>query len=39
MKNFVLRHRVMIQSAFPRKLSKLMNIKSVPQTDTGDQVE
>lgn len=34
-----LRPAVMIQSALPRKLSKLMNIESVPQTDTGDQVE
>ncbi len=29
----------MIQSTLPRKLSKLMNIESVPQTDTGDQVD
>ena len=39
MKNSVLRDWVMIQSALPRKISKLMNIESVPQTDTGDQVE
>ncbi len=29
----------MIQSAFPRKFSKLKNTGTVPQTDTGDQVE
>jgi hypothetical protein len=29
----------MIQSTLPRKISKLMNIESVPQTDTGDQVD
>jgi hypothetical protein len=29
----------MIQSTLPRKLSKLKNKESVPQTDTGDQVE
>ena len=39
MKNFISRDRIMIQSTLPRKLSKLMNIESVPQTDTGDQVE
>ena len=39
MKNFILRDRIMIQSTLPRKLSKLMNMESVPQTDTGDQGE
>jgi hypothetical protein len=33
------RSRIIIQSTLPRKLSKLINIESVPQTDTGDQVE
>ena len=37
--SFPVRGKIMIQSALPRKISKLMNIKSVPQTDTGDQVE
>ncbi len=31
--------RIMTQSALPRKFSKLKNTKSVPQTDTGVQVE
>ncbi len=38
-KSFILRDRIMIQSTLPRKLSKLKNKESVPQTDTGDQVE
>ena len=38
-KSFRLRPRIMIQSALPRKISKLINIESVPQTDTGDQVD
>ena len=29
----------MIQSTLPRKLSKLKNMKSVPQTNTGGLVE
>ena len=37
--SFCLRAEAMIQSTLPRKFSKLMNIESVPQTDTGDQVE
>ena len=39
MKSFILRYKAMIQSMLPRKLSKLKNIESVPQTDTGDQGE
>ena len=39
MKSFGLRLRVMIQKTLPRKFSKLKNVRSVPQTDTGDQVE
>ena len=39
MKSFIPRDRIMIQSTLPRKLSKLMNMESVPQTDTGDQGE
>ena len=39
MKSFIPRDKAIIQSTLPRKLSKLMNIESVPQTDTGDQVE
>ena len=39
MKSFIFRDRTMIQSTLPRKLSKLKNIESVPQTDTGDQGE
>jgi hypothetical protein len=27
------------ESTLPRKFSKIINVKSVPQTDTGDQVE
>ncbi len=38
-KRFVLRHRSMRQSALPRKISKLIYIETVPQTDTGDQGE
>ena len=38
-KSFRFRPRIMKQSTLPRKLSKLMNIESVPQTNTGDQVE
>jgi hypothetical protein len=38
-KSFILRDRAMRQSTFPRKFSKLIYTKSVPQTDTGDQVE
>ena len=30
---------VIIQSTFPRKTSKLIYIKTVPQTDTGGQLE
>ena len=39
MKSLHFRVRAMIQNTLPRKISKLMNIESVPQTDTGDQVE
>ena len=39
MKSLRPRPRAMIQNTLPRKLSKLMNRDSVPQTDTGDQVE
>ena len=39
MKSLVPRYQIMIQSTLPRKVSKLMNTKSVPQTNTGDQVE
>ena len=39
MKNFISRDKIMIQSTLPRKLSKLKNVKSVPQTNTGDQGE
>ena len=39
MKSFIFRDRIMIQSTLPRKLSKLMNTESVPQTNTGDQGE
>jgi len=38
-KSFILRDRIMIQSTLPRKISKLKNVRSVPQTDTGDQVD
>jgi hypothetical protein len=39
MKSFISRDRIMIQSTLPRKFSKLKNVKSVPQTNTGDQVD
>ena len=39
MKSYRFRSVAMIQKTLPRKFSKLKNIKSVPQTDTGDQVE
>jgi len=39
MKSFKLLLKTIIQSTLPRKISKLKNIESVPQTDTGDQVE
>ena len=38
-KSFILRDRAMIQSTLPRKLSKLKNKESVPQTDSGSQLE
>ena len=31
--------RKILQSTLPRKVSKVKHIYSVPQTDTGDQVE
>jgi len=33
------RLQIIIQSTLPRKFSKLMYTKTVPKTDTGDQVE
>ena len=30
---------LIVQSALPRKFPKVNNIKTVPQTDTGDQLE
>ena len=39
MKSFISRDRIMIQSTLLRKFSKLKNVKSVPQTNTGDQGE
>jgi len=38
-KSLAFRGWVMIQSTLPRKISKLISIGSVPQTDTGDQVD
>ena len=38
-KSYPVRGMTMKQSTLPRKLSKLRNMESVPQTDTGDQVE
>ncbi len=38
-KSLAVRGWIMIQSTLPRKISKLMDIESVPQTDTGDQVD
>ena len=39
MKSLALRGYVMTQNTLPRKFAKLIYIESVPQTDTGDQVE
>ncbi len=37
--SFRLRPEATMQSALPRKISKHKDTESVPQTDTGDQVE